>query len=70
MLFRSARLEDHLPARRLGNPTETPSSAQTYIGGVAHTDFGQPLQVTYGPTVAGEAATTHDPDAPWVRATG
>ena len=34
----------------LGNPTVTSSSLQTYIGATAYTNYGEPSQVTYGPT--------------------
>jgi len=44
----------------LGNPTVT-SGADTYIGGVNYTNFGEPLQVTYGPSSNTATATyTYD----------
>ena len=45
----------------LGNPTVTKSSAQTYVGNTTYTDYGEPLQVTYGASSNPASATyTYD----------
>ncbi|WP_405883058.1 polymorphic toxin-type HINT domain-containing protein [Streptomyces sp. NBC_01136] len=52
----------------LGNPTETSSSANIYVGATVYTDFGAPSQVTQGAST-NPATTTYNYDDQTLRLT-